>query len=630
MKTEELFKELQFLAGKSALKNAVETRASSRPSAALTEDELCRQAILRVGTAEQFGPSSQAMLLAKSLYPQVRDALLLTGSWTWAMKSTTVIETIPRPEYKWAYRYAIPSDCLRVFRVNDWDAATGDSAWEVSGNYILTNADSGSPAWTVDRVYEVGNAVSNNGAVYKCMVAGTTKQPGVTSGWQSDWDIWLGAAITLEYVRKVTDVTLFDSLFIDLLTANLAAKLAVPLTGDANKAALLVKETEGLFKSPAMRRDSTERKPKIKPAWMSSKLVSSRNGGEGIDTAKATGGGPAGGVSYPSLQVTVGSVTALPSGTTPTVTNTGQYDTAVLNFGLPQGPVGPANTLSVGSVTTGAAGSSAGATITGTAPNQTLNLAIPKGDKGDAATVAVGSVTTLAAGTNATVANAGTTAAAVLNFGIPQGPAGTISVGSVATGAAGTSASITNTGTASNATLNFTIPKGDKGDAATVAVGSVTTGAEGSSASVTNSGNSGAAVFNFSIPRGNTGSVGPTGPANSLSIGTVDSGASAAATITGAAPSQTLNLTLPKGDQGNVGPTGPTGPLAIIQSATPPASPVSGQAWFDTDNLRTYIWYDNAWVEAVSGYAGEIVGNIDGGSASSTYGGNTNVDGGTA
>ena len=65
MKSEELFKELQFLAGKTALKNAVETRASSRPSSILTEDELCRQAILRVGTAEQFGPSSQAMLLAK-------------------------------------------------------------------------------------------------------------------------------------------------------------------------------------------------------------------------------------------------------------------------------------------------------------------------------------------------------------------------------------------------------------------------------------------------------------------------------------------------------------------------------------------------------------------------------------
>ena len=380
MKSEELFKELQFLAGKPSLKSAVETRASSRPSSILTEDELCRQAILRVGTAEQFGASSQAMLLAKSLYPQVRDALLLAGSWTWAMKSGTVIETLPRPEYKWSYRYAIPSDCLRVFRVNDYDYSTGDSSWEVAGNFVLSNVDSGTPAWVVDRSYDVGNAVSHNGVVYRCVSEGTTKEPGVSQYWNFGWDVWLGKAITLEYVRKVTDVTLFDSMFIDLLTANLASKLAIPLTGDANKALLLAKDSDSLAKSPAMRRDSTERKGRIKPAWMSSKLVSSRNGGEGIDAAaQSSGGGPAGGVSYPSLLVTVGTLTNLPSGSTPTVTNTGANDTAVLNFGLPQGPAGtngaagPANTLAIGTVT---AGPTATATITGTAPNQTLNLTL--------------------------------------------------------------------------------------------------------------------------------------------------------------------------------------------------------------------------------------------------------------
>jgi len=339
MKSEELFKELQFLAGKTALKNAVETRASSRPSSILTEDELCRQAILRVGTAEQFGPSSQAMLLAKSLYPQVRDAMLLAGSWTWAMKSGTVIETLPRPEYKWSYRYAIPPDCLRVFRVNDYDYSTGDSSWEVAGNFVLSNADSGTPAWVVDRSYEVGNAVSHNGVVYRCLVAGTTKEPGSTAGWTTDWDVWLGKAITLEYVKKVTDVTLFDSLFIDLLTANLASKLAIPLTGDANKALLLAKDSDSLAKSPAIRRDSTERKGRIKPAWMSSKLVSSRNGGDGIDASQSSGGGPAGGVSYPALHVTLGSVRTVTGAELPFVTNTGANDTAVFNFGLPQAGV---------------------------------------------------------------------------------------------------------------------------------------------------------------------------------------------------------------------------------------------------------------------------------------------------
>jgi hypothetical protein len=412
------------------VKSLILATAKDRPSTTLTEDELCRQAILRVGTAEQFGPSSQAMLLAKSLYPQVRDALLLAGSWTWAMKATTVIETLPRPEYKWAYRYTIPADCLRVFRVNDYDYSTGDSSWEVSGNFVLTNADSGSPAWVVDRVYEVGNAVSNNGAVYRCVVAGSTKQPGVTSGWTTDWDVWLGTAITLEYVRKVTEVTLFDSLFIDLLTASLAAKLAVPLTGDANKAALLAKETDILGKSPAMRRDSTERKGRIKPAWMSSKLVSSRNGGnggDGVDASQVSGGGPAGAVSYPSLLVQVGAVTNLPTGSTPTVTNTGTNDTAVLNFGLPQGPAG---TVQVGTTTTAAAGTNASVAATGTPENRVLSFTIPRGDQG-------------VQGIQGFKGDTGNT-----------GPANALSIGTVT---AGPTAAATITGTAPNQTLNLTL-----------------------------------------------------------------------------------------------------------------------------------------------------------------------------
>lgn len=406
-----------------SVKALILATAKDRPSSTLTEDELCRQAILRVGTAEQFGPSSQAMLLAKSLYPQVRDALLLTGSWTWAMKSTTVAESLPRPEYKWAYRYATPSDCLRVFRVNDQDYATGDAAWEVSGNFVLSNSDSGAPDWVVGRAYEVGNVVTSASAVYVCRVANTTKQPGVTANWTTDWDVWLGSAITLEYVRKVTDVTLFDSLFIDLLTASLAAKLAVPLTGDANKAALLAKETDILGKNPAMRRDSTERKGRIKPAWMSSKLVSSRNGGDGIE-AQAKAGGSGGGVSYPSLLVQVGNVTNLPTGATPTVSNSGTGNTAVLNFGLPQGPAG---TVNVGTTTTGAEGTNASVAATGTPENRILSFTIPRGNTG-------------ATGPQGPVGTAG--------------PANSLSIGTVTTGA---TPSATITGTAPNQTLNLTL-----------------------------------------------------------------------------------------------------------------------------------------------------------------------------
>ena len=67
------------------------------------------------------------------------------------------------------------------------------------------------------------------------------------------------------------------------------------------------------------------------------------------------------------------------------------------------------------------------------------------------------------------------------------------------------------------------------------------------------------------------GPQGEPGPANTLSIGTVQSGQTAAASITGEAPNQVLNLTLPKGEQGDPG-----------QNAVNPF-----KGWFTTDNIPT-------------------------------------------
>ena len=55
---------------------------------------------------------------------------------------------------------------------------------------------------------------------------------------------------------------------------------------------------------------------------------------------------------------------------------------------------------------------------------------------------------------------------------------------------------------------------------------------------------------------GVAGPVGPAGPPNNLTIGTVANGTLAAAIITGTAPSQILNLTLPQGAKGDKGEPG--------------------------------------------------------------------------
>jgi hypothetical protein len=55
---------------------------------------------------------------------------------------------------------------------------------------------------------------------------------------------------------------------------------------------------------------------------------------------------------------------------------------------------------------------------------------------------------------------------------------------------------------------------------------------------------------------GDRGPNGDTGPATTLTIGTVTGGATAAATLTGTAPNQTLSLVLPAGQNGSNGTNG--------------------------------------------------------------------------
>lgn len=82
------------------------------------------------------------------------------------------------------------------------------------------------------------------------------------------------------------------------------------------------------------------------------------------------------------------------------------------------------------------------------------------------------------------------------------------------------------------------------------------------------------------------GGVGPTGPANTLTIGavtTVAPGGSATASITGTAPSQTLNLGIPEGDKGDKGDKGDTGDTGDPGEATPEFIAMVEQAAADAD-----------------------------------------------
>lgn len=76
-----------------------------------------------------------------------------------------------------------------------------------------------------------------------------------------------------------------------------------------------------------------------------------------------------------------------------------------------------------------------------------------------------------------------------------------------------------------------------------------------------------------------------------------------------------------------VGPTGPTGPaMSYYVGDTAPSSPVTGDVWFNSAATRTYVFYDNYWVESSSPVT--TVGSIDNGFPDSTFGGIAPIDGG--
>jgi hypothetical protein len=80
-------------------------------------------------------------------------------------------------------------------------------------------------------------------------------------------------------------------------------------------------------------------------------------------------------------------------------------------------------------------------------------------------------------------------------------------------------------------------------------------------------------------PTGPTGTTGPTGPQS---------------TVEG-----------PTGPTGFTGPTGPVGKFTATGPTAPStATAVAGDGWFNTQNAKTYVFFQGVWVEVASGNAG--------------------------
>jgi len=162
--------------GKPAFALATEkTQAARTTTGALTATEICRQAILRVGSAQLFEPYGEPMALAQSFYEVTRDELLSDFQWSFTRSQISISKDAANPTTGYAYRYAIPAGTGQIIRVNNIDDADNTAKWEVVGGYIHTD---------------------------------------------------LVTPIVVDITTKVTDPTKFPPIFVHILTVTLAIKLA--------------------------------------------------------------------------------------------------------------------------------------------------------------------------------------------------------------------------------------------------------------------------------------------------------------------------------------------------------------------------------------------------------------------
>lgn len=161
---------------------------------AATEVAICNSALIKLGveTITSLAENSRAALLCTQQYAKIRDKLLYSHPWNFAVKRAILVVTATEPVYEFAYQYTLPTDCLRV-----WETQYGADKdfYQVEGGSLYSN--------------------------------------------YSD--------VSIKYIAKITDTTKFSPTFDELLSLDIAIDLEYALVqSNSFKNTLLMERKEVL------------------------------------------------------------------------------------------------------------------------------------------------------------------------------------------------------------------------------------------------------------------------------------------------------------------------------------------------------------------------------------------------
>ena len=165
-----------------------------------TEVDICNRALSRLGTAATIASLDEDSTEARHCaiwYAATRDALLRAADWNFARRREELAD-MGSPPTGWDYRYAVPTDCVRVLRL----------------------------------------ASATNAAPLPFEIAGASTSRVLFTD-QEDAE--------LIYTARVEEPTLFDAGFAAALVDQLAANIAYPITQKTEIAVRLAQMARSSF-----------------------------------------------------------------------------------------------------------------------------------------------------------------------------------------------------------------------------------------------------------------------------------------------------------------------------------------------------------------------------------------------
>jgi len=165
--------------------------------------EICNRAITKVhgDFITSLTQDSEEAKYCNLLFPQIRDEVLRAHFWN--IEQSTLQQSANTPSFDFNYKYALPPDYIRIYRLDNSRAR-----YKIKGKFLHTNLSS----------------------------------------------------VKIEYVKKETDTTKFDPMFVTALAIRLAAELAYPIAGSQSRANELLGEYTDYIKL-AKRSDGQEGTP---------------------------------------------------------------------------------------------------------------------------------------------------------------------------------------------------------------------------------------------------------------------------------------------------------------------------------------------------------------------------------